>query len=272
MTDFGSEKWIGVDGLQMRWLEVGAGPAVVLVHGIPTSPALWRRVIPMVPGARLLAWEMVGYGLSWAAGAGRDISVKAQAGYLRRWLSAIGVQRALLGGHDLGGGVVQIAAVQDSSLCAGLVLTNSIAYDSWPIPIVRAMRLLGPAVARTPRPLFRRMLPFFIGQGHDDPARARESVAAHLPAYDHPAGPAAFVRQIRSLRTQDTLEIAGRLDQLGVPAAVVWGGSDQFQKLDYGRRLAADLRADLTVVDRGRHFMPEDHPDEVAAAIRRVLE
>ena len=133
----------------------------------------------------------------------------------------LGVERAVLVGHDLGGGVVQIAAVREPSLCAGIVLTSSIAYDLWPIPSVKLMRALGPAVARTPTPLFRRIFTSFIAQGHDDRPRARESAAAHRPGYDHPNGAATFVRQIRSLRTSDTLEIAPPLPGLRVPTGVV---------------------------------------------------
>lgn len=73
------ERRAGIDGVPMRWLDLRVGPAVVFVHGIPTSPELWRHVMPGVGGARLLAWEMVGYGRSWRAGAGRDISLRAQA-------------------------------------------------------------------------------------------------------------------------------------------------------------------------------------------------
>lgn len=272
MTDTGRERSVEIDGVRHRWLEHGEGPPVVLVHGIPTSPALWRHVMPELGGLRVLAWEMLGYGLSYATGAGRDISVKAQAAYLRRWLQEIGVERAVLVGHDLGGGVVQVAAVHDRSSCSGIVLTNAIAYDSWPIPRVKAMRLLGPAVARMPTPLFRRVFDSFIGQGHDDRGRAGESAAAHWPGYDHPGGAATFLRQIRSLRTVDTLEVAGRLPDLRVPAGVVWGAADSFQKLAYGERLARDLHADLDTVSTGKHFMPEDHPHEVAATIRRVVE
>jgi pimeloyl-ACP methyl ester carboxylesterase len=35
-----------IDGIEMRWEEYGTGTPVVLVHGIPTSPALWRHVVP----------------------------------------------------------------------------------------------------------------------------------------------------------------------------------------------------------------------------------
>ena len=71
-----------VDGIRMRWEEQGEGRPVVFVRGIPTSPRLWRHVIPQVRGARCMAWEMVGYGASIEEGRERDISVAKQADYL----------------------------------------------------------------------------------------------------------------------------------------------------------------------------------------------
>lgn len=66
----------------------------------PTSPALWRYVMPLVE-ARCMAWEMVGYGESIPQGAGRDISVGRQADYLLDWLDAVGIDRAALSGTIL---------------------------------------------------------------------------------------------------------------------------------------------------------------------------
>jgi pimeloyl-ACP methyl ester carboxylesterase len=77
-----------VTGIPMRWIESGEGMPVVFVHGIPTSPVLWRHVIPRMINARCLAWEMVGYGESIPAGVGRDISVQRQADYLIAWLAS----------------------------------------------------------------------------------------------------------------------------------------------------------------------------------------
>lgn len=92
-----------VANIPMRWLEHGEGFPVVFVHGIPTTPALWRSVMPRVDG-RCLAFEMVGYGDSIPAGRGRDISVARQADYLLDWLDALEIERAVFVGHDLGGG------------------------------------------------------------------------------------------------------------------------------------------------------------------------
>jgi pimeloyl-ACP methyl ester carboxylesterase len=259
-----------VDGVPTRWLEHDEGPAVVLVHGIPTSAELWRHVMPLVHG-RSLAFEMTGYGGSIPAGRGRGISVAAQARHLLRWLDTIGVQRAVFVGHDLGGGVVQIAAVQEPARCAGLVLTNSIAYDSWPIPSVKAMRAAAPVVARLPHPLTRLVLRTFFHRGHDDRARAEEALGVHWPYYAAHGGGVALAHQVRSLDVQDTIRVQDRLRALDVPARVVWGAADQFQRIGYGERLARDLGTDLRPIDGGRHWTPEDHPDQVAAAVNEVV-
>lgn len=57
-----------VRGVPLRWEEAGEGFPVVVLHGIPTAPALWRHVVPLVGDARSLAFEMVGYGESTPAG------------------------------------------------------------------------------------------------------------------------------------------------------------------------------------------------------------
>jgi pimeloyl-ACP methyl ester carboxylesterase len=224
-----------------------------------------------VRSGRCLAFELVGYGDSIPAGRDRDISVARQADYLLAWLNHLGIEQAVLVGHDLGGGVAQIAAVRAPRRCTGLVLANAICYDSWPIPSVRALRAAGPVVGRLPMPAFRALLGSLVARGHDDPAIARESLALHLEPYRRHSGAAALAWQVRWLRTADTLQVADRLRELQVPARVVWGAADPFQRLPYGQRLAWDLRTELRQIEGGRHFTPEDHPERLAAAVDEVL-
>lgn len=261
-----------VGGVPMRWFESDGADVVVLVHGIPTSPALWRDVVPLLPDHRALAWEMVGYGGSWKTAQARDISLAAQAEYLIAWIEDLGLRNCVLVGHDLGGGVAQIAAVRRRELFAGIVLTNAVCYDSWPIPSVKVMRRIGVVVANTPPKLFRAVFSSFLRRGHDDQRIATESIRRHWRHYDHQSGPRAFVEQMRSLHTVDTLEVAPRLATLDLPAAIVWGADDQFQKIAYGEQLAADLKAEMTTIRGGKHFVPEEHPEAIAEAITIVTE
>jgi pimeloyl-ACP methyl ester carboxylesterase len=256
----------------VRWLVQGSpgGVPVVLLHGIPTSPLLWRHVAARLESMHVLAPEMVGYGNSVPAGQGRDLSVRAQAGYLLDWLDAIGIPRAILVGHDLGGGIAQIAALRRPGLCAGLVLTNAISFDSWPIPSVTAMQKAAAVMRHLPDVAIYPAFVSLLRCGHDSAANASDAIATHWPPYVRQGAAASLLRQVQAPDVGDTVDVSPRLADLDVPAGVVWGEADQFQKVGYGERLAAVLRTSLYRIPGGRHFTPEDHPDELAAAITEV--
>ena len=216
---------------------------------------------------------MVGYGASIREGWDQDISVARQADYLADWMREVGLgSGAIVVGHDLGGGVAQILAVRTPELVRGLVLTNSICYDSWPIPSVKAMRVAAPLVERLPDTTVR--LNLNVGlflQGHDDRTRAKESLAEHWPYYGAAGGAAALVRQARSLDVRDTSEISDRIPEINVPVRLVWGTADKFQEIGYGYRLAYELGASVERIEGAKHFVPEDHPEEVTAAVNELL-
>lgn len=262
---------IVVDQAPARWHERGEGPPVVFLHGVPTSPRLWRHVMPLVRG-RSLAWEMLGYGESIPDGKGQQLGLAAQADRLVRWLDAMEIESATLVGHDLGGGVAQIAAVRHPDRVSGLVLTNAVCYDSWPIPSVRAMRKSSAVLRHMPQVGLYPAFVQLIHRGHDNSQRARESLGVHWQPYvTHGAAP-SLMRQVDALDVEDTLAIADRLPTLDLPARVVWGAADRFQKIGYGERLAADLGAALHPIRGGKHFTPEDHPDVVATAVNEVVD
>lgn len=259
-----------VGGLTNRWIEHGSGDPVVLVHGIPTSPRLWRHVLPLVQG-RSLAWEMTGYGASIPDGAGLDLGLAAQAERLLGWLDAMGLDRPVLVGHDLGGGVAQIAAVRAPDRFSGLVLTNTVCYDSWPIPSVKAMARAAAVLRHMPDIAIYPSFVQLLRRGHDNQTVARESIGEHWQQYVTHGAAASLMSQVTALDPVDTIAVADRLPGLDLPTRVVWGEADQFQKVSFGQRLAADLRTDLRRISGGKHFTPEDHPGFLAEAINDVL-
>ena len=102
-----------------------------------------------------------------------------QADYLATWMRDLDIGGALLVGHDLGGGVAQILAVKHPELVRGLVLTNAISYDSWPIPQVKLLRAMGPVVERLPDGVFRFIYANFHVAG---PRRPAKGGGSRLPA------------------------------------------------------------------------------------------
>jgi pimeloyl-ACP methyl ester carboxylesterase len=76
---------------------------------------------------------------------------------------------------------------------------------------------------------------------------------------------------VRALDVRDTLTVADRLAEIKVPAKLVWGVADRFQPIGYGYRLAHDLGACLERVERGKHFIPEDHPKCAAKTVNELL-
>ncbi len=259
-----------VNGIRMHWEEHGTGRPVVLIHGIPTSARLWRHVLPRLHGVCGLAWEMVGYGQSIEQGRGRDISVARQTEYLAAWMRARGLARAIMVGHDLGGGVIQRLAVFHRHLVAGLVLTDDVCYDNWPVLEARLLRAANAILERSPSVLVAPLIGVLMYRGHSSIERARESFNNHWPPYARAGGGAALSRQLCSLNVADTLSIADQLPNLELPARVVWGTDDPWLHIGYGYRLARDLGARLDRVEGGRHFIPEDQPDRIVNAVHEL--
>jgi pimeloyl-ACP methyl ester carboxylesterase len=134
------------------------------------------------------------------------------------------------------------------------------------------LRAAGGLVERLPNAALRASLAVLLRRGHDDPRQASEALRTHYPPYARHGGASALIRQIRALDVSDTRAVQDRLPELADrPARVVWGAADPFQKIRYGRRFADELRCPLVPIAGGKHFVPEDHPDVLARAIREVV-
>lgn len=269
MEPFAPVELASVDGVTLAYRRAGAGPAVLLLHGIPTSSRVWDAVGADLAGDfDVIAPDMLGYGDS-AQPADRDVSMAAQAGLTPLLLDELAVERAIVVGHDLGGAVAQRMAVEVPDRLAGLVLVDSVSFDSWPIARMRALRAFAPPFARRwPRAWFGwfgRSMRSYV------PAEARDAFAACLAAWStDPDAAEAFFRNARAMDSRITQEVAPRLGEVRGPAHVVWGRRDAFQKLRWASRLRDAIPgATLTVLDGG-HFLPWDEPAAVAREIRAL--
>ncbi|WP_337059474.1 alpha/beta fold hydrolase [Kineococcus sp. G2] len=270
----GREETIDVAGRQRTlWRAGDSGPLVLLVHGIPTNHTLWWDVVPRLhEHVRVVAVDMLGYGDSTAP-AGTGVDIASQASALVDLLDALGEERAVVAGHDLGGGVTQILATTNPQRVAGAVIADGVCYDGWPVPGVKALKLAWPVLERLPASALEKVLrtalrPLFA---HQD--RAGDAVDRFVAPWLEPGGGQRLARHLRAADSVYTQTVAPFLPRLSMPVEVVWGMLDKQMKPRYGERLAREIPgARFTPVPDANHFVPVDRPDVLADAVLRVVE
>ncbi|NMT62885.1 alpha/beta fold hydrolase [Marinobacter orientalis] len=267
-----TQQFTQVDGHQIAYIDEGKGVPLLLIHGIPSNGLMWREVIPVLSKQfRVIAPDLLNYGQSGMP-ANADVSINAQRRILFGLLDSLGIRRAHVIAHDIGGGVAQLMAVERPERVDRLVLIDSICFDSWPIPEFEPLQKPG---AEDDMALddFVEMIRGFLPKGVVDTQVMTESVVdLYTKPWSTEKGKRAFFRNLRRLNSEYTLAISDELSQLPHFTLIVWGEKDPFQKPEYGPRLEQAIpNAKLTVIDDVGHFLLEEKPDQISALIQDFL-
>jgi pimeloyl-ACP methyl ester carboxylesterase len=251
-------------------------PAVVALHGFPQHWWMWRRVIPLLAGRlRVLAMDLRGLGWSgWPAdGDFRKARVGEDAVAL---LDALGIERALLLGHDWGAWAGFHAALDAPGRWNGFVPTG-IAHPWQPHRV--ALRLL-PRMAYQP-PLavpvlgprvVRAMTPRIIRGAWGDRSTYDRSAVEVFAARYRPAERAeAGSRYYRDFLARELLSRSFEGRRLQVPTRMLHGRRE-FMGVEpaLGLERHGD-DASVALLDGCGHFVPEERPAEVAATVLALL-
>jgi pimeloyl-ACP methyl ester carboxylesterase len=115
---------LDVHGHRVIYRIVGTGPPVVLIHGMVNSSRHWKAVAErLAPDYTVIAPDLLGHGDS--AKPEGDYSLGAHAAGIRDLLAFLGIDRATMVGHSLGGGVAMQFFYQFPERCERLVLVSS---------------------------------------------------------------------------------------------------------------------------------------------------
>ncbi|NKJ39553.1 alpha/beta hydrolase [Rhizobium sp. SG570] len=260
-----------IEGKRIAFSQVGKGYPVVLLHGIPTSRLLWRHVVPFLAarGCEVITIDLLGYGQSDQPDE-TDLGIAAQARLIGALLEAIGWHDGALVGHDIGGGIAQLIAVDRPSLLDRLVLVDTIAYDSFPVgPLARLKDPVWDTILAAPDFDLKKGLrkSFEAGMAHADRITP-ELIAMYETPFAGVEGRRAYLRAARALRTDELAARMAEVEALKLPTLVLWGDQDVFQPVLYGERLAAALeKGRLLRIMHAGHFSPEDEPERLAELI-----
>jgi 2-hydroxymuconate-semialdehyde hydrolase len=258
-----------VSGGEMAFADLGEGPPVLMLHGFPTSSFMWRREAWLLAQRmRVIVPDLLGYGLSEKPESA-DLSEPAQAGYLQELLARLGIEEAAVVGHDLGGAVGQMLALDGGLEVRALVLMDAACFDAWPIEGVKMLQAATPD-QQTPEFIESVVrLTFDLGVAHRE--RIDEPT---LQAYLEPwlEDPGAFFRAVGSITGRG---LAGRETELGrldIPVFVLWGEDDPFLDAALGERLGETIPGSTVALLPGcSHFLNEDAPQTVGPLLYEYL-
>jgi pimeloyl-ACP methyl ester carboxylesterase len=271
-----------VDGQRTAVVDAGPrdGPPVVLVHGFGGSTFSWRLTIPALAAAgyRAIALDLVDFGLSdksWDA----DTTHPAQARRVLAVMDALGVSKAVVVGHSMGGSVATRLAIVAPNRVTALVLVDAAVTGpgeggSLAVPIAGAA-LRFPPFLQVARQAVRRLvtedrLVSILRSAYADPDFVTPDVAdgylAQIRTKDWDLGLLAVSRDVGGN------VLPAPLSTLKLPVLVAWGADDPWIPLARGEALRAAIPgAHWAAIEGAGHLPFEERPEAFMTALLGFL-
>jgi pimeloyl-ACP methyl ester carboxylesterase len=254
----------------------GSGPPIVLIHGMLNSSSHWRSVALNLAGDyTVIAPDLIGHGDS-AAPRG-DYSLGAHAASIRDLLAAVGIDRATVVGHSLGGGVAMQFFYQFPQRVERLVLVSSGGLGHEVSPMLRFATLPGVAalLSLTVRPRLADALwetGRRLGKREVRAGIYMQAVARALRPLENAEARAAFLQTLRAVIDVHGQRVSAtdRLYLLeSMPTMIVWGERDNTIPLGHGRRAHEAIpHSRFRTLPDAAHFPHLEDPDGLSGVLR----
>ena len=263
-------------GVQSFVRAEGTGEPVVLMHGLPASSFLYRKVIPLLAarGFRAVAFDLPGLGLAEHP-TGFDYRLGGLGDFAAAAVDTLGMGRFHLVVHDAGGPVGFELIRRRPELIRSLTILNTmVEIPSTPFPgelLARTSRRVGGWLG-SPR-LWELMLHRVGVADHSALTRA-EADAYRLLALGDDDG-AGYLNILRSVRNSGSRPSSYRdvvdTTRVPYPVQILWGARDPILRLrTRGLEMLAATGLDHLTAVPGKHFIQEDCAPAVADAVERV--
>ncbi len=236
-----------------RRVEGSPYPPLVLLHGAAGSHLHWPGELRRLPAATVLVPDLPGHGRS--DGPGRQ-SVEAYAAVVLEFLDALGIRRAIIGGHSMGGAIAQMLALDSPRRVAGLILLGTGAR-------LRVHPDILNHVLDDPPGVYDLLLKWMWAEGTPESTLrlGRQQMAANDPQTVH----GDFI-------ACNTFDVMGRVGEIAAPTLVIGGTADRMTPLKYSEYLADHIpAAEMVTVEGGGHMMALEQPQVVAQAVSSWL-
>ena len=269
--------YLSTDAGRMHYVDEGAGPPVVMVHGNPTWSFLYRHLIRhLSPSYRCVAPDHLGFGLSdkpenWT------YHPADHAANLAALIETLHLDDILLVVQDWGGPIGLRYAVEHPDRIRGIVIMNSWMWSVRGDLYYRGFSgIVGGPLGRYLTRRYNFFAQVIMKAVYAHPSKLTEEIHRHytapLATPSDRRGSAEFPRQIVAASDwlDDLWERRHALDD--VPKTIVWGMKDiGFRRKELGRWRSAYPSAAVVELDDTGHYVQEEAPDRLAAAVDDLL-
>jgi pimeloyl-ACP methyl ester carboxylesterase len=263
-----------IDGRRIGYDDSGgSGTPVVLLHGFPLDRTMWDDVADALRGARVVRIDLRGCGESEPSDG--PALMEVLAGDVGALLDTLGIERAAIVGHSIGGYVALAFFRMYAERVAGLALVAShVAADAAGSAAAGAsaeQRTLAAARDELARELERsgRMdaaiasyLPRYLAPGA---YRERPELVERLRAQMATQNPAGCAQLIRGMQAR--VDGGDVLADVLVPALVIAGAQDTYLDPETLRGIATAMRATYVRLEGVGHLPTAEAPRDTGAAL-----
>lgn len=267
-----TDRTIEVGGVRCRYWMEGDGPPVVLLHGLLNSVEHWLLNIDALAAEHTVyALDLVGHGRTDKP-LSRGYDLPSLAGFVLDFMDAVGIGRADLVGHSLGGGLALIVAETTPERVGRLVLVASVglARDLGMILRLVSVPGLGELLTRVAfQGDFAQQLKRQRAVWPDAQVVPDEMIRLRYEATRWETIRKTYFKTLRAnmnflgMRKSVVGPIVTGLRSLELPVLVVWGAQDEFVSSRHAQvvrsevahavvEIFADARHDPMVEDPGR--------------------
>jgi pimeloyl-ACP methyl ester carboxylesterase len=268
--------YLDVGGYRLRYIKVGRGPNLVLLHTLRTQLDLFEKVVPDLANSfTVYALDYPGHGYSDIPSVRYDADFFADS--VERFLDALDLRNVTLGGVSIGGAIALILAGRRNPRVARVVAMNPYDYArgrgmarssllGWMITVTADIPVIGETIMRLRNFIIMKAV---LQGGVANPKSIPPELLKEM--YEVGNRPGHYRAFISLLRNAASWEVAtSAYGNINVPVRLLWGDKDwvRSSEREHDRSLLPGVQ--MVMVEQGGHFLPLDRPDAVIDQIKTL--